>query len=252
MTGVVTSQNETHGRGKASDPSDLVWSAPLAMATIAHEIRNPLLSVSANMELLRDQLDGHDPRRRCVDRALADVDRLSGVVDRLVDFASTHRPELARHRLVTFLEDVLDGERASFPDCSIELDPTSDAPDRRVERCEVDIDAELLGRVVSNLIRNAAESTQGEGRVRVFLEAGESDDVRVVFEDDGEGIASGFAERIFEPFVTTKPAGTGLGLPFSRRIARVHGGDLRAVAKRGGRFELVLPIADAATSEGAP
>lgn len=249
MTGVATPQNETHGTGRAADPSDLVWSAPLAMATIAHEIRNPLLSVSANMELLRDQLDRHDPRRRCVDRALADVDRLSAVVDRLVDFASTHRPNLERCRLDEFLDEVLDRERAAFPGCVIELELNAMASDSRADDCEVELDAELLGRVVSNLVRNAIESMHGEGRVRVSVERRESDEAIVVFEDEGDGVSSGLAERIFEPFVTTKPAGTGLGLPFSRRIARVHGGDLRAVAQRGGRFELVLPIAGRVSEE---
>ena len=229
-----------------------LWNAPLAMAAIAHEIRNPLLAVSANMELLHEQMDAHDPRRRCVDRALSEVDRLSGVVDRLVEFASTQRPELERVSLSEFTLDAVTRERRLLEHeaeagaaCTIEL--------QGVEGCdvEVSIDRQLVSRVVANLLRNAADAAGERGRVVVSVEVDDEAAVAVLrVEDDGPGVAGGMGERIFEPFVTTKSNGTGLGLPFSRRIARAHGGDLVAHEGRSGRFDWTIPLAAAPAMRG--
>ena len=223
-----------------STDTEQLWNAPLAMATIAHDIRNPLLSVSANIELLQNQLDRHDPRRRCADRALTEVDRLSGVVDRLVEFASTHRADLERVNLGAFIREATDRERdrVTSPAVQVELD----GEDTDVE---VFLDPRLMMRVIANLVRNAVESMPEGGRVHVSIWQEGPREVLVRIDDEGEGVKAGMAETIFEPFVTTKSTGTGLGLPFSRRIARVHGGDLRAVERRGGRFELRLPVAPA-------
>jgi len=217
---------------------DRFWNAPLAMAALAHEIRNPLLSVSANMELLLDQLESHDPRRRCVDRALAEVDRLAAVIDRLVDFAASHRPELRPAPLVPFLREALVREGESRPSLATDLSVASG-----LAEVVVLLDAELLGRVVANLVDNAAQAMDGAGCLRVGVERGaESGTVSVRFEDEGPGVPEALRDSIFEPFVTTRASGTGLGLPTSRRIARAHGGELTAVAGEGGRFELVLPL----------
>ena len=225
--------------------SDFVWSAPLAMAAIAHEVRNPLLSVSANLELLSEQLDPHDARRRCVDRAMVEVDRLSGVVDRLVDFATNHRPVRRVVSLVEVLERALEEEGPTLADAGVHVVCEHEGASPLVA-----VDAELLQRALVNLVRNAREAMERGGRlgIRILARASEGAassgrEIVVIFDDEGPGVAAGMAARVFEPFVTTKATGTGLGLPLSRRIVRAHGGDLVAIERKGGRFELSLPSA---------
>lgn len=234
-----------------SDPDaqqDLLWNAPLAMAAIAHEIRNPLLAASANMELLHDQMDPHDPRRRCVDRALGEVDRLSGVVDRLVDFATTHQPELERLELVAFIRETVATEietlrDGAHGDAHYHVDIVTDDVEPGAD-CAANVDPKLLARVVANLLRNAVESMSEGGRVAITIERSSASEMLIRVEDDGAGVPTGMGDRIFQPFVTTKANGTGLGLSFSRRIARVHGGELRAIERKGGGcFELTVPLA---------
>jgi signal transduction histidine kinase len=102
-------------------------------------------------------------------------------------------------------------------------------------------DADMLRRVFTNLVLNAAHAMEGKGHVGVSVDETETD-VVVRVADDGPGIPADMRERIFEPFVTTKSRGTGLGLPLARRHVEAHGGSLElADTVRGATFVIRLP-----------
>jgi len=133
----------------------------------------------------------------------------------------------------------------------LSLDLASEAGckiDVRVERAPVwtKVDPTLLRVVLGNLIGNAldvvaAHATSDGGFVRIVLDADQSQ-ARVRVTDDGPGVPEAFRSHLFEPFRTTKPSGTGLGLALSRRIARAHGGDLvLETSTIGASFLLTLP-----------
>jgi signal transduction histidine kinase len=103
----------------------------------------------------------------------------------------------------------------------------------------VNADADKLRQVLTNLLLNAAQAGAHEVTLDV---AGDDEAVRLRVSDDGPGIAAAVRDRLFEPFVTGRPDGTGLGLAVSRSIVAAHGGTLAVVpSERGAAFEIVLP-----------
>jgi signal transduction histidine kinase len=100
--------------------------------------------------------------------------------------------------------------------------------------------------VLRNLVANAVEAVQshapGRGEIRLTARRDDPAHVRIVVRDNGPGIDSGATRTAFEPFVSGKPSGMGLGLAVSRAIAEAHGGTLEARAASHGEFHLVLPV----------
>jgi C4-dicarboxylate-specific signal transduction histidine kinase len=102
----------------------------------------------------------------------------------------------------------------------------------------------LLQIVVGNLVSNALDAVASSNPPRLVVALGESrGHAQLRVEDNGAGVNEALRERLFEPFVTGKPSGVGMGLSISRRIARAHGGDLSLEAKdSGAAFLLTLPL----------
>ncbi|HEX3762720.1 MAG TPA: ATP-binding protein [Kofleriaceae bacterium] len=221
-------------------------------AGVAHEINNPLLAVSANVDLLAAEPGGAglDPAeaQAALDDVRLGIQRIAQIVRDLRDYARGGSDELQPCQVDEVIGDAL--RLASFKlGKAIEV--------RR--HCEPDLPAVLIHRrklsqVLLNLLVNAAEAVE-EARTRgpwvrvAAARAGGS--VEIVIEDNGPGIAATVASRLFEPFVTSKPAGkgTGLGLALSREYVTSFGGtlELRPPRGAGARFAIVLPAALDAT-----
>jgi signal transduction histidine kinase len=188
-------------------------------ARIAHEIRTPLAAIRGLLELLQADLAAGDARRQYIDRVLVGVDRQNRLVENLLTLS---QPEPEMWQAVA-LPEALDELVAMRP------------RDARliVERCDSDAvppvwgDPFRLAEVFNNLIDNALEAAPSSGLVRVRIEPPEGEHVRVIVENSGAGIPEEIRERIFHPFFTTKPRGTGLGLPIARQIVEAHRGRLQ-------------------------
>jgi signal transduction histidine kinase len=113
------------------------------------------------------------------------------------------------------------------------------------------VDHDQFLSLLTNLLANAVEATPPEGRVGVSTRLDSAGMIRVDVWDTGPGIDPVVADRLFDPFVTTKPTGTGLGLNVARRIAREHGGTLTVANRLNGGtcFTLVLPAAEESNVE---
>jgi signal transduction histidine kinase len=107
----------------------------------------------------------------------------------------------------------------------------------------VDADAELIRATVLNLLINAAQALDGDGRINLKV-AQQGEAAVIEIQDNGPGIPPDMRERVFEPFVTTKARGGGLGLPIARRTAELHGGSLTLVSPpgQGTVMRLALPL----------
>ncbi|MCI0343561.1 MAG: ATP-binding protein [Planctomycetales bacterium] len=226
------------GRERAVAAEKLAALGQLA-AAVAHEIRNPLAAIRMTTEMLRR--DSSPEGRESLDLLVREASRLELFLDDLLSFA---RPDPGRREnvdLAGIVSDVLDleGPRLDHLGVSVRREgPAAGAAGPRVSG-----DPRRLTQVVLNLVLNAAEAAGPGGRVAVRLSeapAGAALEVR----DSGPGVPEPVRDRLFSPFVTTKPNGTGLGLALSRRIAREHGGDL-AYVREGGEtvFRLTLPAA---------
>jgi two-component system, NtrC family, nitrogen regulation sensor histidine kinase NtrY len=204
---------------------------------LAHEIKNPLTPIKMSLETLIALGRRGDPRfntmfQESAGAVLEEVERLRRTVDEFSQFARLPRPELAKVDLSELATQVL----ALY------------APGKVTYRSElakgvvVDADRDQLTQVLVNLVKNAEESmsdTGGEVTVRVARDAKHA---WLEVEDQGPGVPAEQRTRIFEPYVTTKSGGTGLGLPIAARIAQEHGGRLELLdSVKGARFRLSLP-----------
>ena len=212
-----------------------------AANVIAHEITNSLNSLRVGLELVF--ADGAaDPRKRSVTAGAlrSEVQRLSDFTSELLIFSKGLTPRPVSLDLAEFLHKVVDLIRPQAAEQGVQLvlGQAETAP-------RVRADPKLLHVVVVNLIGNAldaaAMSTDASPRVVVEVSR-RSRGVEVRVCDNGPGVAEPIRKLLFEPFVTGKPNGVGIGLALSRKIARAHGGDLeRQDSEVGAAFVLRLP-----------
>ncbi|TAM48525.1 MAG: hypothetical protein EPN53_09925, partial [Acidobacteria bacterium] len=199
-------------------------------AGMAHELRNALATVRGYLRLLPG---AHaEESARFVAAINDEAEGVAQLLDRFLRFAQPHELRREPLDLAALVEEAARKVRAAFP-----------AVDVRVEAASAVAagDALALGVVVENLLRNAAEAAGRGGLVTVRVD-GLPEVVRVVVEDDGPGVPADLRERLFLPFVSSKPSG-GLGLALARRFARLHGGDVEFEPREGGgaRFAVWLP-----------
>jgi len=214
-----------------------------AVNLIAHEVKNSLngLRVGLDLMLQGDRTGIETRHRQAVSGLRTEIERLSNFTTELLGFSKGVVPRPVAMDLALFVPKVtgLAGETASR--LGVELDVRAGSTEIPVRA-----DPSLVHVVVANLVQNSLEalagSTAGAPRVEVRIEGGgKTATVRV--SDNGPGVPPWLIARLFEPFVTGKPSGVGIGLALSRRIARAHGGDL--VLEPGGPgaiFLLTLPM----------
>lgn len=174
-------------------------------SVMAHEIRNPLASLKGHAQLLVEDLEGK-PRAKA-ERVVKEAVRLEVLTTSLLDFVRDgpiDRRETEPRALIALALTDLDKDR-------VEVSIGDSTP--------MSVDAERLARAIHNLIDNALKADDGRVEVRV-------EDRTITVRDHGPGIPASDRARIFEPFVTTRTRGTGLGLAVARRIAEQHGGSL--------------------------
>ncbi len=212
-------------------------------ATLAHEINQPLSAIKAYLQgsqriILRDDEPSRLKVQDALLRAVDQTDRAGEVVRRLRQFAKPNDGVQSRQSIDQILEDaaMLATLDAGQRGVTVDLNP-------RLGRAMVMADRIEIQQVLMNLIRNAIEAMEGQPRCELQLGARQaSDAIEVSVSDTGPGLPSDVRERLFTPFVTTKPNGMGIGLSICRKIIEGHGGRLWAEDNvRGGttfRFTL--------------
>ena len=203
-------------------------------AGLAHELRNPLASLSGSIELLRDQ--GPEDGRRLMDIALREAARLNDLVSEFLRFARP--PPLRRERtdLSGLVAETLDVFAHDPEAAGVRLE-------RALEAAPVECDPGQIRQVLWNLLRNAAQAVgPGGGRVRVACAPEGDGGASFEVADDGPGIAREDLARVFLPFHTTKSTGSGLGLAIVQRIVDAHGGrvTVESTPGEGARFRVHL------------
>ncbi|MGB8951294.1 MAG: ATP-binding protein [Candidatus Aminicenantales bacterium] len=210
-------------------------------ATIAHEIRNPLTSVKLNIQkvLQGDSLDEMEMEHLNISQE--GILQIEKFIKELLSFTRVSELNLALFSLDQILEESLKLMRDSFLQKKICLEKKFESP-----LPEVMVDGDKLRQVFLNVLRNAFEAIDEEGKVRLSLflnQENKTRKIQVKIEDNGCGIPDSDWENIFEPFYTTKASGFGLGLANARKIIEQHKGTIRVVKKRGRgtAFEILIP-----------
>ncbi len=213
-------------------------------AGLAHEIRNPLGVIKGSAEMLGRKVEDSQPlARELAGNISSEVNRLNGLVARFLDFARPSRLDLKPQRLSAIVEAALEAVEQQMPAAKVKVERqyAEGLP-------EIPVDRQLCEQLFANLILNAYQALEGrEGELRLEIapevfdgEAG----LRVSVRDNGPGVPAELREQIFNPFVTSKKDGVGLGLPIVAKIADDHRGWVRLeeLHSPGAGFRVFLPL----------
>lgn len=214
-------------------------------ASLAHEIRNPLAAIRSSVEQLAAAAADDEDQQMLASLVMRESERLNRLLGEFLDFSRVRTATLERLDLLELLHASA-GVVRMYPEAAgvsivISGEPTA-----------IDADHDLMHRVATNLMLNAAQAMAGSGTISVSVETVPADripagaierPIRVVIADDGPGIPESIRGRLYEPFVTGRPGGTGLGLAIVQRAVAAHRGVILVDSAPGSgtRFDIYLP-----------
>lgn len=233
-------------------------------AAIAHEIRNPLASISGSVEMLKMFVDAGEDEERLMNIVIREIDRLNGLISEFLEYTRSRRRSrvsVSLHDIIMETVELFRMDRRLAGDVQVHVDLEA------LSRENILADVEGMRQVFWNLLRNAAEAMQGQGQIQIQVVAmegayqadgqwgleralspgGEHGGYRILVADDGPGIPAEVQAHIFEPFFTTKQEGTGLGLATIYRIVEDHDGVVTVDSSPAGTtFQIDLPLQEQA------
>jgi|tagenome__1003787_1003787.scaffolds.fasta_scaffold20975972_3 two-component system sensor kinase FixL len=252
----VTERQETQSRLQELQADLAHMSRLTAMgemaSTLAHELNQPLAAINNYMKGCRRLLDrsGSDALPKiaeALDKSAEQALRAGQIILRLRDFVARGNTERRVEKVTRLVEEAsalaLVGGREQGVITRFEFDPAADSV--LADRVQVE-------QILVNLLRNAIDAMQNSARRELTVATEQTSDgtIEITVADTGTGIAEEVADKLFQPFVTTKANGMGVGLSISRTIAEAHGGSLWAArnSSGGATFHLVLPAAELGTA----
>lgn len=220
------------------------------VSVVSHELRTPMTSIKGYVENLLDGLAGTltDKQTRSLERVKHNIDRLTRMINELLDLAKIEAGRLELHlapiNIADVVEDVLENYQAAARQKSIMLRAVLHASLPMVRA-----DTDKLHRVLINLVHNAIKFTPEGGEIRVEVGTRGDDFVEVTVIDNGNGIPTSELDKIFDKFYWSKSApvearGAGLGLAIAKNLIELHGGTMcvDSTIGKGSRFSFTIPV----------
>ncbi|MBU8910914.1 MAG: GHKL domain-containing protein [Desulfobacterales bacterium] len=204
---------------------------------IAHEIKNPLASLSGSIQLLREDTNPGSYEDKLMQIILRETNRLKNIVDDIRLFAKPSTNNAVEIKTADAIEDTVelflnDPERNKKIKFNMNLDK---------DIC-IFIDPAHFTQILWNLLKNADQSIKDHGEIKIYLELSRNNRVCLTVKDTGIGISQKSFSHIFDPFYTTKPDGTGLGLSIIHRLVDTYNGmiDFKSTPGKGTMFTVLL------------
>ena len=226
--------------------ADRLASLGTLIASLAHEIRNPLVSIKTFTQLLPERIDDEEFRNYFLKVASGEIDRLTGLINELLGFARPSEPRPQGEDINALIDkmEILVSTEARKKNVTLSKRYAADLP-------QVKVDAEQIKQVLLNILLNAIQAIKGDGQIwiatrlaQVPIEGKNEGFIQVEIRDTGVGIPKENLERIFDPFFSTRPDGSGLGLAISHQIIHEHGGFINVDSQvgKGTSFKVHLPL----------
>jgi two-component system, NtrC family, sensor histidine kinase HydH len=207
-------------------------------AGVAHEIRNPLSSIKGFAVYFKERFSGNEEDEKMADVMIAEVERLNRVISQLIEFArplelkqeKTYFPDLIQHTLSMIAAEAKKNHVTVTTDTAFDLPLTEVDPDK-------------VKQVLLNIFLNSLAAMKDGGNLTIKL-VPEKNNIAVIVADDGTGIEKMDLPHIYDPYFTSKPAGTGLGLAVVQKIMEAHGGtiNVESVSGQGTTVSLLFPL----------
>ncbi len=234
-------------RHEQSDRMDNLGILALGMA---HEIKNPLVSIGASAQLLLKELKSPE-QRKFLEIVVSESDRINRMMERMLDFARPDQLEIRTANIHEILEEIL----------VLEKDSLDKKGGRFIQQYDpslplIQADEDRLKQVFLNLIQNAIDAVEPGGEIRLVTQINRDFSIKtrrspnlqihllVEVWDNGPGISEAAMSKLFTPFFSTKKKGNGLGLPISLKIIEAHQGKMKIVSEegKGARAQVFLPL----------
>ncbi len=250
MASSLDERNETlkeYTRTKIMESEKLALIGQLS-ANVAHELNNPLTGIVTYSHLLLEEAAEDDPSRMMLQKIVVQATRCRDIIRGLLDFSRQRKMDKTACDINGVLKGCVSliGNQALFLNVQIEFNLAEKLP-------ATPIDPSQIERVFINMIINAAEAMDGNGKLSLSTRYDpEGRCVEVEFADTGSGISKENLEKIFDPFFTTKDTGHGLGLPISYGIIKEHKGTIAVESEvgKGTTFIVRLPVDGEGGSDG--
>ncbi len=231
LSDITLEKQTTEARIESERTSSIL----LLAAGVAHELGNPLNSLTIHLQLIERRLKKLKLARDTDGAALADsiavceeeVRRLDGIITNFLEAIRPRTPDLTETRLPELLDEVLRFQQGELADRGIQVEAETPA-----DLPVIMADPNQIKQVFFNIMKNAADAMPPGGRLRIGSRA-DDENVYLLFGDTGAGIKQDDLVRLFQPYHTTKPGGHGLGLMIVQRIMRDHGGQIGIESKEG-------------------
>ena len=209
-------------------------------SAVAHEVRNPLSAIVSGIRLLTSTERSDDERKLIFETITSESERLDSTLNDFLQFARPRSPQhkpVDLKRTITDLLSIIWGDEDAVGSIEYRTEFAEDLP-------LVECDGDQVRQVLWNVILNGLQAMNKNGTMVLNLKMDNDNHVMIRVTDTGEGIPPEELAKAFEPFHTTKPRGTGLGLPIARRIAHAHGGNIaiESTPGEGTAVTITLPV----------
>ena len=224
--------------------SERITALTMLAAGVAHELGNPLNSLTIHLQLMERQLKklgkSGDKLQKPLEVAQGEIKRLDFIISQFLAAIRPTKPQLLRANVNELIEETV---RFLNPELEqhkvkVKLELRADVPD-------MPLDVNQMKQVFYNLVRNACQA-MGDGGKLTVMSTYNDDQVIISFQDSGKGISRENMGNLFQPFFTTRKTGTGLGLLIVRRIVREHGGEIDIESREGvgTKVTIFLPLVE--------